>query len=261
LTLGLHLASTVLMERSLWYLKRCGLFEQLTREQTARLESRALMRNFDRRALIYSPTERGRSVLVLASGRVKIKDITPDGKETILAFIEEGEIFGELAVLDDGPRQEYAEAVEKSQVLLIPSEDILWVMGQRPDVALSITKLVGLRRRRIENRLRNVLFLPSRERLVRLLLELTEAHGERSGNRCTIRLPLSHQELASLIGVTRETVTLVLGQLQAEGLVDVQRRRITVRDCQRLAHQGVPPPLPAPPSRPPPLPARKPGTL
>jgi len=249
------------MERKLWYLKRCDLFEQLTPEQAARLEGRALIRTFDRRALIYSPTEPGRSVLVLAAGRVKIKDITPDGKETILAFIEEGEIFGELAVLDAGPRQEYAEAVEKSQVLVIPAEDLLWLMGQRPDVALSITKLVGLRRRRIENRLRNVLFLPSRERLVRLLLELAEAHGERYGNQCTIRLPLSHQELASLIGVTRETVTLVLGQLQAERLLDVQRRRITMLDCQRLAQQGIPTAQPVLPSRPAPQAARKPRNL
>src|SRR5262249_46027427 len=152
-------------------------------------------------------TEPGQSVMVLASGRVKIKDITLEGKETILAFIEEGEIFGELALLDSQPRGEFAEAVEDSQVLVIPREELLWLMEQRPDVSLSVTKLVGLRRRRIENRLRNVLFLPSRERMVRLLQELVASHGERRGNACEIRLPLSHQDLASLIGLTREMVT------------------------------------------------------
>ncbi len=226
------------MNRKLWYLKRCSLFERLTPEEARRLESRALLRTFPRRALIYAPTEPGQSVLVLTSGRVKIKDLTPDGKETILAFIDEGEIFGELALLDGEPRQEYAEAVEECRVLLLPRDDLLALMTARPDVALSITRLVGLRRRRIENRLRNVLFLSSRERLVRLLLELMDTHGTRHGQQCTLRLRLSHQELASLTGLTRETVTLVLGQLQAAGLIVAQRRCITVTDTQRLTREA-----------------------
>src|SRR5215470_8022830 len=105
------------MDGTLWYLKRCDLFEQLTPEQAERLERHARMRKFKRQALD-SPDEPGQSVLVLASGRVKINHLTPDGKETILAFIEEGEIFGELALVDAKPRGEYAEAVVDSQVLV-----------------------------------------------------------------------------------------------------------------------------------------------
>jgi CRP-like cAMP-binding protein len=226
------------MDGKLWYLKRCDLFERLTPAQAERLERHALMRTFKRRSLIYLPDEPGQSVLVLARGRVKIRDVTPDGKETILAFIDEGELFGELALVDDEPRREYAEAVVDSQVLVIPRDHLLWLMGQQPDVALSVTKLVGLRRRRLQTRLRNVLFLSSRERLVRLLLELAEMHGLRNGNRFEIGLPLCHQELGGLIGVTRETVTVVLGQLQQEGLIQVQRCRITVLDSHRLAAES-----------------------
>jgi CRP-like cAMP-binding protein len=222
------------MDGALWYLKRCGLFERLTPEQAERLNRRALMRRFPRRGLVYAPAEQGQYVLVVASGRVKIKDVTPDGKETIIAFVEEGELFGELALLDGEPRREYAEAVADSEVLALPRDDVLWLMAARPDVALSITKLIGLRRRRVENRLRNLLFRPSRERLLLILQELTESHGDRDGDCCTIRLPLSHQDLAGLIGVTRETVTVALGRLQAEGLVRVRRRRITVVDRRRL---------------------------
>jgi CRP-like cAMP-binding protein len=238
------------MQTKLWYLKRCDLFERLTPEQAERLDRRASLLTFRRRSLIYSSTEPGQSVMILASGRVKIKDITPEGKETILAFIEEGEIFGELALLDSQPRSEFAEAVEDSQVLVIPREELLWLMEQRPDVSLSVTKLIGFRRRRIENRLRNVLFLPSRERMVRLLLELVESHGERRGTACEIRLPLSHQDLASLIGLTREMVTRVLGELQAEGLVEVRRRRIKIIDYKRLSGSSADPAGLRPVSRP-----------
>ena len=224
------------MESKLWYLKRCALFENLAVQEAELLERRALLRTFPRRAIIYAPTEPGQSVLLVVSGRVKIKDITPDGKETILTFIEEGELFGELALLDEEPRQEYAEAAEQTKVLAIPREEILQLMAKRSDLALSITKLVGLRRRRIENRFRNILFLPSRERMVRLLLELADAHGKRIGFACELGLPLSHQELASLIGVTRETVTVILGQLQAEGLIVVKRRRIVIPSLRKLSH-------------------------
>ncbi len=223
------------MGASLWYLKKCRLFELLTPEQAERLDRCARVRTFPRNTIVYAPSTPDLSVLLVAEGRVKIKDVTPDGKETILAFVEEGEVFGELALLDNRPRQEYAEAVLETRVLALPRDELLRLMEARPDVAFSLTKLIGLRRRRIENRLRNLLFLSSRDRMVHMLLELQETHGDRSGAGCRIRLPLSHQDLAGLIGVTRETATTVLGRLKAERLIKMERRRITVLDSAQLA--------------------------
>ena len=238
------------MDRSIWFLKRCDLFERLDETEAAQLNRHALVRRFKKRALVYCPTEPGQSVMVLASGRVKIKDVTLDGRETILAFIEEGELFGELALLDDQARQEYAEAVEDSEVLLIPREDLLALMETRAGLSLSITKLMGLRRQRIENRLRHVLFLSSRDRMLRLLIELAEAHGQMVGIDTEIRFPLSHQELASLIGVTRETVTITLGQLEEVGLVRVQRRKVIIPSMRKLRAeaqgQSAPAEVPSP---------------
>jgi CRP-like cAMP-binding protein len=226
------------MSEKIWFLKRCDLFERLTPAEQRRLEASAVMRGFERGEMVYFPTEPGQSVLVLVEGRVKIKTVTPDGRETIFAFIEEGELFGELALLDDEPRKEYAEVVVRARALAIPREDLLWLMAQRPDIALHVTRFVGLRRRRIENRLRNILFRSIRERAVALLLELVESHGQARGAAWEVRLRLSHQEIANLIGATRETVTLELGQLQREGLVRIERRRITVLDHQRLADEA-----------------------
>jgi CRP-like cAMP-binding protein len=222
----------------IWYLKTCSLFEWLTDPEAELLNRRALIRKVKKKTVIYSPAEAGETVLVLAAGRVKIYDLTSEGRETILAFIEQGELFGELAALDGQPRQDFAEAIEDSEILAIPREDFLELLERRGDLALSVTKLVGLRRQRIETRLRNILFLPSRARLVRLLIELVEAHGERTGFLYTIRFPLSHQDLANLIGVSRETVTLALGQLQDEGLITVERQRVIVRDMKRLRQEG-----------------------
>ena len=107
--------------------------------------------------MVYFPGEPGQSVLLVTRGRVKSKSVTPEGKETIFAFFEEGEIFGELALLSEEPREEFAEAVVDTQVLAIPRDELLWLMSRRPDVALHVTKLVGFRRPHIENRLRNTL--------------------------------------------------------------------------------------------------------
>jgi CRP-like cAMP-binding protein len=226
------------MSETIWFLKRCDLFERLTPAEKQRLERAALVRSFKRREIIYFPAEPGQTVLVLARGRVKIKVLAPDGKETILAFIEEGELFGELALLDPEPRNEFAEAVLDSLAVAIPREDMLWLMGQRPEVALHVTQLLGLRRRRIETRLRNVLFRSTRERVAGLLLELLDSHGRQIAGGWEIRLRLSHQELANLIGATRESVTLALGRLRAERLIRVSRRQLVVLDRARLSAEA-----------------------
>jgi CRP-like cAMP-binding protein len=227
-----------LLGKAIRHLKQCPPFDRLTPAECARLEARARVRAFRPREFVYYPAEPGQTVLLLTRGRVKTKALTPDGRESILAFFEAGDLFGELALLDAAPRGEYAEAVEASQVLALPREELLWLMGRRPDVALHVTRLLGLRRRRVESRLRNTLFRTVRERTVALLLELLEAHGQWAGGRWEVRPRLTHQDLANLIGATRETVTATLGRLRREGLIEVRRRRLHVLDRARLAAEG-----------------------
>ena len=172
---------------------------------------------------------------MLAEGRVKIGSLTEDGKQTILAFIEPGELFGELSLMGTDEREEYAETVEKSTVILIPGEVMQTLLVEIPEVSLGVTKLFGIRRRRIERRLKYLLFRSNRERLVHLLLELAEQYGQATEGGVELRIKLSHQDLANIIGSTRETVTVVLGVLQAEGRLKLGRRRIVLSDITRLA--------------------------
>lgn len=224
------------MSEKLWYLKNCTLFEQVSPEQLRRIELSSRARIFPRGNPIYLPSDGANSVLLLASGRAKICNLTPDGKQSILAFIEPGELFGELALVDSGQREEYAEAVEKSTVVMIPAEVLQDLVQQHPQLSLGVTKIFGLRRKRIERRLKNLLFLSNRERLTHLLLELTEQYGVRSHDGIRLRIQLSHQDLANVIGSTRETVTVVLGEMQAEGLLRVGRRRLVIIAPEKLAH-------------------------
>ena len=119
-------------------------------------------------------------------------------------------------------------------IVLIPNEVMQQLLVEQPDISLGITRLMGLRRKRIERRLKNLLFRSNRERLVHLILELAEQYGRPSEAGLELRIKLSHQDLASIIGSTRETVTVVLGELQSEGLIELGRRKIIVKNLDLL---------------------------
>jgi len=230
------------MAGQIWYLKNCRLFESCTPEQIARLEAASRAKSLSKGEPIYLPADDANSVLVLANGRVKICHLTSDGKQSILAFIEPGEIFGELAILNMGNRDEYAEAVEDSRVVAIPGDTLRQLMEEHAELCLGVTKIIGLRRRRIERRVKNLLYLPNRERIIHLLLELAEQYGHSTNRGIELSIRLSHQDLASIVGSTRETVTVVLGGMQNEELIELGRRKIIIKAPDQLAHQvGVPP--------------------
>lgn len=227
------------MSEALWFLKRCPLFESLTPEECQRVEGRSRSRSYAKNEIIYIPDEPGDNVLLLTRGRVKIVSLTPDGHESIIAFIEPGELFGELALVDRSPRNEQAEAVEPSQLLAIPRDEILRLMDQRTELSLSVVKWIGFRLRRIENRLKTILFRSSRERTVSILLELVSRYGRADGPHWEIGIQLSHQDLANLLGMTRETVSLSLGQLQRDGLIELNRLRIIIKDLRKLKTESL----------------------
>ena len=218
-----------------WYLKDCDLFTYLTDQDIRSLESVAKTRSFRRGEPIYLPNESADGVLLVVKGRVKICHLTPDGKQSILNFIDSGELFGELSLFGNCERQEFAEAIENCTIVLIPKTAMLQLMASRPHLNVGITKLIGSRRQRIERRLRNLLFRSNRERVVHLLIEMAEKYGQRNETGLELCIRLSHQEMASIIGSTRETVTVMLGQLQAEGLIKIARRRITIINLQKLS--------------------------
>lgn len=223
------------MSPQLWYLKDNELFNQLHPEQLTQLEACSRSRTFAARRPVYLPSEAADSVFLLVAGLVKVCNLTHDGKQSILAFIEPGEVFGELAIFDGDERDEYVEAVEDSTVIVIPACELQRMMIASHDLSMAMTKMIGMRRHRMERRLKNLLFLSNRDRLIHLLLDLSEQFGVDDSEGVRIRIKLAHQEIANLMGSTRENVTILLGHLKAEGVVNVERRQIVLTDPERLA--------------------------
>lgn len=232
------------MDQKYWYLKNCDLFSRLSSSQIAHIESCSVAKNYDRGGVVYLPSDRNDSVALLARGRVRIYHLTQEGKQAVLAIMDPGEMFGELSLMSDGHRDEFAEAMDKSTVILIPREEILGLMAEYPDVALGVSRLMGFRRQRVERRLKSLLFRSNRERLVHLLLELASKYGEQAEEGIRIGIKLSHQELANIIGSTRETVTVLLGELQSEGSLLIRRRQLILTKLNRLA-DSIDAPIPA----------------
>ncbi|MEZ6078873.1 MAG: Crp/Fnr family transcriptional regulator [Pirellulaceae bacterium] len=172
---------------------------------------------------------------------MQICSTTNEGKQCILALIEPGELFGELAIVDSSAREERAETVQNSTVVLLPGDHLRQLMEESPGLALGVTKLIGLRRKRVERRLRSLLFRSNRERLTQLLLDLTDQYGNATTEGVEMGIKLSHQDLASIIGATRETVTTVLGEMQSEGLLRIQRQKLILLDLPRLAATSTQP--------------------
>lgn len=217
-----------------WHLKHNEVLAALSGDQLRRLESRSRAKSFAPGSPIYLPSDLADGVLLLTEGRVRICSTSEDGKRAILAYVDPGELFGELSLLGDVVRDELAEAVERSQVILMPRDEIQRVMQDNARLTLGITKLVGLRRQRIERRLKSLLFRSVRQRLADLLLELAERYGKSTATGVFIDLRLSHQEMASAIGSTRESVTLMLGEWTAAGIIEKRRNRVTVLALERL---------------------------
>ena len=217
-----------------WYLKNCQLLSRLPQAELERLETNSRAGRFKAGEVIYIPIDRAEAVLVLVSGQVKLCHTTPEGKESILAFIEPGEMFGELCLVGADDREELAIATCASTIVMIPRNALQELMSRHAGLALGVTQLLGFRRLRIERRLKSLLFRSNRDRLLQLLVELAQDHGGNTAHGIEIRIKLSHQDLASIIGSTRETVTTTLGQLQNEGLVLLGRQRITICDMKRL---------------------------
>ncbi len=223
------------MAKAFWHIGRCSLFQQLSPSVLAELEGRARVQMFPKGIAIYVPNDSANNIFLLAEGQIRLCSTTPDGKQVLHAWIEPGEIFGELAVINPGGHEERAEAALASTVIMLPGDEIRRLMEVSPAMSIGITKLIGFRRARIERRLRSLLFRSNRDRLVHLLVELSEQYGRLHSEGVMLTISLSHQELASIIGATRESVTMLLGELQLEGLVRVSRKKLLVRDLRRLA--------------------------
>lgn len=218
----------------LWYLERFHLTDALTEAQKQDVRAMARMAEVARGQRIYLPGDPSDSVFLLKAGVVRISTPPDAGDERILAFLYPGDIFGELAVVDEAPRGHLATAHDDVVLCSFPRDVLLRVIQQAPALGYRITKLMGVRLRRFETRVEELLFKSAHARVAHALLEMASDYGVRDNGGVVIPIRLNQRDLGNLVGLARETVNVVLQEFRQRGLVDASRRNIRITDPSRL---------------------------
>ncbi|MBI5747297.1 MAG: Crp/Fnr family transcriptional regulator [Nitrospirae bacterium] len=217
-----------MLNSKIWYLQRINLFKEIPADDMEELARVTRMELAKKKETIFLPGESSRQVYLLKTGRVKISRISEEGRELTLALLEPGEIFGELEILEGSARDTIAEAMEESQLCVIQKEQFLSLIRKRPELSFRLTKLIGLRLRRIESRVEDLVFRDVPSRLAHLLIQLSEEYGKETPEGIILNIQITHQEMANLIGSIRETVSATLGEFKKEGLITFDGRKIII---------------------------------
>ena len=218
------------LQSKVWYLKKLNIFAGFSEAEMNGLGQITHMESVPRGSYFYLPKDPSDRIYFIKEGRVKISKLSDDGKEITLAILETGEVFGEMALVEEGPRKTFAEALDDTSICTMSKNNFETLIENKPELSVKITKLMGLRRLEIESRVEELLFCHVPSRLARFLMRLGGEHGEdhRLGRR--IKVKITHQEIANLIGSTRETTTAALNSLKKDGIIDFERRHIIIKD-------------------------------
>lgn len=209
-------------------LQENDLFKGLGPDEMGEIAGKLPMATCRAGQVIYEPGETGEALFILKSGQVRLYRIAPDGRKLVLATLGPGTAFGDMSVLGQSMTGSFAEAIEECTICIMSRVDIEQIILEHPRVAIRMIELLSGRLRDAENRLEQMAFAPVQTRLAKLLLDL-ERDAEVAGH--------SHQDLAEMIGTSRETVSRALAEFKATGWVEIDRR--CIRIVNREAIEGL----------------------
>lgn len=216
-------------------LAKTPLFANLSQPEVQSLAARTVRKLFSVGEMIFSEGEPCSGLHIIASGKVRIFKTSVSGREQVLALNGPGDTVAELPVFDGGAFPASAVAVETTEMAFISRRDFQAYCMDHPEVALKVLTVVGQRLRRLVGIIEELSFTTIRQRLIATLLKLAQSEGRKTERGVEFQLPSTHQELANQLGTVRELISRNLTRLDAEGLLEVEGRRILVKDMKGLA--------------------------
>lgn len=212
-------------------LRGAPLFEGLDDDASAAIAEASLVRRLERGDLLFRQGEPAEELFVVSSGRVAIATHSVDGRESVVALMERGDLFGELSLFDGRGRSADARALERSDVVAIPFGPVREALERRPDALWHVVELLAGRLRTTDEALADSIFLDVPGRTAKRLLELAGAADE-------FQLPLTQEELAGLVGASRERVNKAIAQFLRLGWIEQQDRRYKIVDRTQLTRRA-----------------------
>jgi CRP-like cAMP-binding protein len=215
-------------------LKKVPLFAQFSDEDLNAVAALMQTRKFAKHAVLVYEGDPGDALFIIIRGNVAVTRVSNDGKEAILSILKEGDFFGEMGVLDASPRSATIKALSEANVAVLARDEFLNLLGKTPQMGVSLVLALSARLRATNQAMQAAAYQDIRTRVASLLLNLEKNFGEacESGTRLTLRL--TNQEMANMVGTTRETVNRTLNRFWDEKIIDMRTSNIIITDGARL---------------------------
>lgn len=206
-------------------LKNVPLFANLTDEEVSNIEKHAVTRNFSKRTVLIHEGDTTNSLYVVLSGKVKVFCGDEHGKEIIIATLEPGDYFGEVALIDEAERSASVITLEDSSFMIISKDDFKASLAQYPDIAIQLIKELTHRMRNNLDNIKNLALLDVYGRVAKTLLSMAEEEED----HMVIHEKLTQQEIANRVGASREMVAKIMKDLTTGGYVEAKGKELVIR--------------------------------
>ncbi len=190
--------------------------------------------NFKKNDFIYFEEDKSEQIYLVSSGKVKIGRYLDDGRELTKAVLTKGEIFGEMAIMGETERKDFAQALDNTTICPLTLGEMDDLMLENKNLSLKMRQLIGLRLRKAERMIASLLFKSSRQRIIEFLVDLANEYGQKVGFETLVKEFFSHKIIAGLTATSRQTVTTVLNELKRKNVINFDRKRLLIRDLDLL---------------------------
>lgn len=221
-------------QSNIWYFEDIDLYNILCPHKVPSMNEKHAFNKYKKNSFIYFEDEKSDQIYLVAEGRVKIGSYTEDGREVTKAILSAGEIFGELGLIGLEKRTDFALALDDTTICPMDIDEMKELMAHNKALNLKIYKLLGLRIKKMERKIESLVFKDSRTRIVEFLKDWANEKGRKVGFETMMKNYLTHKDIASLTGTSRQTVTTILNELKEKNIINFDRRRILVRDMEKL---------------------------
>ncbi len=219
-------------------LRQAPLFSGLDDESASSLDSSMTPRSLRRGEVLFHEGDDGDQLYVVTDGKIKLGRTSPDGRENLLAILGPGQMFGELSFFDPGPRSATATAVTDVDVKSLGHEALSPVLREHPDVAMALLNQLAGRLRRTNEVVGDLVFSDVPGRVAKALLDLAGRFGRKADDGVHVNHDLTQEELAQLVGASRETVNKALADFASRGWMRLEPRSVVILDLERLQRRA-----------------------
>jgi CRP/FNR family transcriptional regulator, cyclic AMP receptor protein len=215
-------------------LSEAPLFEALSEEDALALRSKVLVVKLDRGERLFSEGDKGDRLYIILTGKIKLTKAAPDGRENLLSVHGPGEMFGELSLFDPIPRTSSATAITQAELAGLAHDAMRSFLATRPEVSIHLLQALAQRLRRINEVKADLVFTDVPGRVAKALLDLSDRFGVQTPEGMQVNHDLTQEELAQLVGASRETVNKALADFAARGWIQLAAKSVLIFDTDRL---------------------------